>query len=236
MPNWGAGHSKAVESRQKKAAVKEEQRENERKRAEDAKWKDEVTEAVFSKKDQAAKLQEKAQKKAELKALADKEEAQFVSHKKASEAPAKLTRSQIQQRALFAATMRKKEEEAEQEAADDVFKLANPNRLRAEEERIAREKGQEYVAASSVAEFVDQLNPDDADRFPTKRMKAGMVMVLNSRTQQTCFYQAYNAYEEEWINKLKSENPTLKRSQMKERIWKQWQKAPENPMNQAQPQ
>lgn len=68
-----------------------------------------------------------------------------------------------------------------------------------------------------------------------------------------CFiYQAYTAYEEEWIEILKREvkntdfnslsllnlvefqNPTLKRSQMKEKIWKQWQKAPENPQNQTQ--
>lgn len=50
MPNWGGGNSKALEVRARRAAVKEEQQEKERKRVEDAKWRDEVTETRFSKK------------------------------------------------------------------------------------------------------------------------------------------------------------------------------------------
>jgi len=55
-----------------------------------------------------------------------------------------------------------------------------------------------------------------ADRHPEKRMKA-----------------AYKDYEETYLPVLKVENPSLKHSQLKERLWEQWQKAPENPINQA---
>ncbi len=53
------------------------------------------------------------------------------------------------------------------------------------------------------------------DRHPERRMKA-----------------AYAAYEEKWLPILKEENPGLRLSQLKERLFRQWQKAPENPMNQ----
>jgi len=43
---------------------------------------------------------------------------------------------------------------------------------------------------------------------------------------------AYLAYEEKMMPILKEENPTLRLSQLRERIFKLWGKAPENPMNQ----
>jgi len=45
---------------------------------------------------------------------------------------------------------------------------------------------------------------------------------------------AYMAFEEAAMARLKEEYPTLKRSQLKDKIWKEWQKAPENPENQQQ--
>eukprot|EP00160_Parvularia_atlantis_P016101 Unigene4934_Nuclearia_a/m.15113 Unigene4934_Nuclearia_a/g.15113 ORF Unigene4934_Nuclearia_a/g.15113 Unigene4934_Nuclearia_a/m.15113 type:complete len:243 (-) Unigene4934_Nuclearia_a:63-791(-) len=70
--------------------------------------------------------------------------------------------------------------------------------------------GSSSAAAGSAA--VDAA----IDRHPERRMKA-----------------AYAAYEEKWIPLMKEENPGLRLSQLKERIFKQWQKAPENPMNQG---
>jgi hypothetical protein len=54
-----------------------------------------------------------------------------------------------------------------------------------------------------------------ADRHPEKRVKA-----------------AWKEYEEKHWHTLKTENPSLKFSQLKDMLWKQWQKAPENPLNQ----
>lgn len=72
------------------------------------------------------------------------------------------------------------------------------------------------VEARSVEEAVEKLSLDgDVDRHPEKRMKA-----------------AYLAYEANNLPILKQENPGLKLSQLKELLWKQWQKAPENPLNQ----
>ncbi|KAJ1912748.1 hypothetical protein H4219_005487 [Mycoemilia scoparia] len=55
------------------------------------------------------------------------------------------------------------------------------------------------------------------DRHPERRAKA-----------------AYRAYEDRMMMKLKEENPGLRLSQLKQLIFKEWQKAPENPFNQIQ--
>lgn len=54
------------------------------------------------------------------------------------------------------------------------------------------------------------------DRNPEKRLKS-----------------AYTLYEEKFMPILKAENPTLRLSQLRQLLKKQWQKSPENPMNQA---
>lgn len=56
----------------------------------------------------------------------------------------------------------------------------------------------------------------DVDKHPEKRMKA-----------------AYTAFEEKRLAQLKEEQPTLRLSQLKQLIFKEWQKSPENPLNQT---
>lgn len=56
---------------------------------------------------------------------------------------------------------------------------------------------------------------NEIDKHPEKRMKA-----------------AYNAFEEINLPRLKAENPGLRLSQLKQLIWKEWLKSPQNPTNQ----
>lgn len=57
---------------------------------------------------------------------------------------------------------------------------------------------------------------DKLDRHPERRMKSAWAM-----------------FEEKNMPILKEENPTLRQSQLKERLQKMWKKSPENPMNQV---
>lgn len=43
---------------------------------------------------------------------------------------------------------------------------------------------------------------------------------------------AYTAFEESYLPRLKTENPSLRHTQLKQILFKEWQKSPENPMNQ----
>lgn len=54
----------------------------------------------------------------------------------------------------------------------------------------------------------------DTDRHPEKRLKA-----------------AYTAFEEANLPILKAENPTLRLSQLKQMLRKEWLKSPQNPLN-----
>lgn len=59
------------------------------------------------------------------------------------------------------------------------------------------------------------MKSDDSDKHPEKRLKA-----------------AYTAYGEINLPILKQDNPSLKLSQLKQMLFKEWQKSPENPLNQ----
>ena len=55
----------------------------------------------------------------------------------------------------------------------------------------------------------------EIDRHPEKRVKA-----------------AYASFEEKMMPIIKEQNPTLRLSQLKQILKKEWMKSPENPLNQ----
>ena len=71
------------------------------------------------------------------------------------------------------------------------------------------------MQARSVDEAIAVLGGTTAkvDLHPEKRMKA-----------------AYTAFEERELPRLKSENPNLRLSQLKQVLRKEWMKSPDNPM------
>ena len=82
----------------------------------------------------------------------------------------------------------------------------------------------EYLAAEGAIEArsvedaitVLRTKEPELERHPERRLKA-----------------AYAAFEERNLPKLKAENPTLRMSQLKQVLKKDWLKSPENPMNQV---
>lgn len=63
------------------------------------------------------------------------------------------------------------------------------------------------------------MKDTDIDRHPERRMKA-----------------AFLAFEERMMPILKQQNPTLRLSQLKQLLRKEWMKSTENPINQAKMQ
>ncbi|KAJ3252148.1 hypothetical protein HK103_001801 [Boothiomyces macroporosus] len=84
------------------------------------------------------------------------------------------------------------------------------------------EKDDSYGASGidSALDLLDLTVKDGSnvklDRHPERRQKA-----------------AYAAFEERRLPELKAENPSLRLTQLKELLFKEWQKSPDNPMNQA---
>lgn len=175
-----------------------------------AKWADDDKSLAKKQEKKAEEERKKAdllKKKQEAKALLEEEEKSLIV---AAKIPlAKITRAQIEQE-----NERRKK---------NVEKINQPNKPAAAlgpkvvplEENLNRAMADVHIA-STVDDAIKLLATAETeeDRHPEKRMKA-----------------AYKAYEEAELPILKAENPSLKLSQLKQIIFKNWQKSPENPLN-----
>lgn len=202
MPKKFVGeNSKAVAARARKAAVKEAENIKKAMEAEDKAWQDDDKQLLKKKQKQEElekKRQQQLEKKAEAKALLEKEMATIKVGGK--QLASKVTRAEIvavtEKRNQVA--MKKKEEEKPIEE--------NLNRIILEGE-----------TAHGIDEALSVLSTKDpeVDRHPEKRMKA-----------------AYASFEEKMMPVIKEQNPTLRLSQLKQVLRKEWMKSSENPLNQ----
>nr|XP_029722773.1 coiled-coil domain-containing protein 124 [Aedes albopictus] len=207
MPKKMGINSKAVEARERKAEAKKVATEKAAKAAEDALWADDdklLAKKKKQKEEEERKRLEQARKKAEAKALLEQEMSSIKTAPKVS--VQKITRAQI---------------DAEVEKRNRAIETVNnPPKPVVPKTPLIEENLNRMMAETEVAQTIDQaiavLNVKDGeDRHPEKRMKA-----------------AFKAYEDEQLPIMKQEYPSLKLSQLKQMIFKEWQKSPQNPMNQ----
>ncbi|XP_066247605.1 coiled-coil domain-containing protein 124 [Euwallacea similis] len=209
MPKkFATENTKAVAARERKKAAKDTENQRREQALEDAKWRDDdkqVLKKQQKKEAEERKRQEQLQRKAEAKALLEQE--MSSGSVKTVKAPplVKVTRAQIQ--AKKEDPPKKREVEKTTETHLDSPLVENLNRLQVDGEE-----------ARNIEEAIKILGgtTDDIDKHPEKRMKA-----------------AYTSYEERRLKELKLEYPSLKLSQLKQMIFKEWQKSPENPLNKA---
>lgn len=64
--------------------------------------------------------------------------------------------------------------------------------------------------------FCCSMSEAAGDKHPEKRLKA-----------------AFKAYEADNLPRIKAENPSMRLSQWKQILFKEWTKSPQNPLNQA---
>mmetsp|Transcript_52482 Transcript_52482/g.128266 ORF Transcript_52482/g.128266 Transcript_52482/m.128266 type:complete len:212 (+) Transcript_52482:129-764(+) len=183
--------------------------------AEDASWNDGGGKAD-KKAEAEAKRLEALRLKEERRLLEEEETAGAVKSANKGKPAPKVTQAQIQANFI----MPKKKNKSKTEKPIDVEE--NINHAIRNKAIADAEAGIETHAASGVAGAVDLMKNlstggPEADAHPEKRRKA-----------------AYKAYEEREIEIIRLENKGLKLSQIKEIIFKNWQKSPENPVNQAQ--
>lgn len=151
------------------------------------------------------------ERKKEAQQLLAEEESK-LSGKSASVGAKKLTRAEIQE-------IQEKEFEERQKSdshttgasLDDMPLDENPNHL------LRQRKLEGHHDATGIDEAIAVLKVSEkkADIHPEKRLKA-----------------AYAVFEERELPRLKSENPNLRLSQLKQLLKKEWMRSPENPMNQ----
>lgn len=228
-------NTKAVEARERKQAVKNAKNEASQKQKEEQYWKDDdkhVNRKLERQKEKEKKVAEERLRRQTNKSAYEEEMAELakisakptkatlpkpttVNTNKISQPkpaivqqPPKITRFEIQT---------KLEEELSKEIA--TLEKAETETIldKPIEPNVNHEDAGE--AATTIDEALQVLNISNAttvDKHPEKRVKS-----------------AYLSYESVHLPKLKSDNPNMRLSQLKQLLKKQWQKAPENPFNQV---
>jgi len=217
MPKKYGTNNKAQEAKERKDGIKRDKQDKDKKAKEDAQWV-ETDKHILSKEDRKKQLEEKKHQEAERKKaakelLAREEQELNKTYAKVQPAP-KVTQAEIAKRREIEELAAKRREEQDKEEEQQIEE--NINRVIAIQKA---ELGDAYVEARSVDEAVGHMSGlalGTPDKRPEKRLKA-----------------AYAAWEEKNLPLAREENPTLKLSQVKEVLWKQWVKSPENPLNQV---
>ncbi|CAF0868633.1 unnamed protein product [Adineta ricciae] len=209
MPKKFGTNTKAAEANARKDAVKQANEREKQQKLEDEYWRDDdkhVQKKQQRKDDREQKDHEKLQRKLENQVLLEKEEATSSaskSKKNADLAPKKVTQAQIQQRQATAAAA--VPDEPKQNTTNDLPLEENVNRLQIDGHSARNVDDAIHVLKSTQA---------SVDSHPEKRMKA-----------------AYETFETENLPRLKQEHPTLRLSQLKQLMKKEWMKSPDNPFN-----
>ncbi|KAB0801188.1 hypothetical protein PPYR_05542 [Photinus pyralis] len=204
MPKKFAGeNSKAAAAKARKAAVKEDEKVQKKKQEEEQYWKEDDKHVL-------RKLQRKEDQEKKKQSIADKKaevkaliEQETASIKKTPKLPPPPKVTRAQI--------------SEQANIKPVVKEKTETHLDAPLEENINRLIPTADEARSVTEAIALLSTRDEeiDKHPEKRMKA-----------------AYVAYERRELALLKETHPTLRLSQLKQMVFKEWQKSPENPLNQ----
>ncbi|EGG15084.1 hypothetical protein DFA_09907 [Cavenderia fasciculata] len=234
-------NNKSEEARAKKTEARRNDADKKARDKEDAMW-EEKDEKVLAKQKKAKEMEEKkvqeAKRRAEAKDALEKEEQELKSKYGKGKETTKITRFELEQQ--------KQREERQREAAaaaaaaarnnivsstsststtsttstttsgvdsdDEIDLEENINHI-LREQRLAA--GGNLSEATGVDEAIKVLGGPTSDQHPERRLKA-----------------AFAKYQEDNLPILRKENPSLKFTQVKDLLWKQWLKSPENPMNQ----
>lgn len=220
MPKKMGVNSKSAEARERKQLAKKIAQERAAKEAEDLKWLDNdknMARKLQKREEEERKRVEAARRKAEAKALLDEEMSSLQITKGKQAAVTKVTRHQAQE------IMDKKHK-----SMDNINGNININNCKKTTGRIADEQVVEENLNRSMADVVVARNLDEAlavlescqdrntaDSHPEKRMR-----------------EAYRKFEDANLPRIRADNPTLRMSQWKQMLMKEWNKSPLNPFNQ----
>ncbi|CAJ0930111.1 unnamed protein product, partial [Mesorhabditis belari] len=215
MPKKFAGeNSKASAARERKAEVQRVENERKQKANDDAFWADDdkhVQKKLQRKEEEERKKLDMLKRKEENRqAYEDDMTKAGVRTENATKAPQKVTRAQL---AARAEAMMRQVEEQKRLKEMEARRLTEVDHL---EENINR-LDLDVESARNIDEAIAVLGDREVDpeKHPEKRMRA-----------------AYQAFEDEKMPELKKENPTFRISQLKQALWKEWKKSPQNPLNQ----
>lgn len=170
------------------------------------------------------KQEEKLRRALEKKAQLEAEESELSRMKKPKGKARKAQKAKSKKNdfsALNAFLEEEEKEKAKKAASKSRITDMQPLTKNTNKEKALEEANGIYNATgienALEALNVASLGDSPVDKHPEKRAKA-----------------AYLAFETRRMQEIRKELPGLKRSQYKEKLWKEWQKSAENPFNQIE--
>mmetsp|Transcript_32384 Transcript_32384/g.41606 ORF Transcript_32384/g.41606 Transcript_32384/m.41606 type:complete len:196 (+) Transcript_32384:214-801(+) len=132
-------------------------------------------------------------------------------------------------------TKAEKEAEARKKAKEEARKK------QLAEEAAAREKPHDPLAPAPLMENMNHIEPLDGDNLEISASGLDNVMDALSVSSggggdshpEKRRKAAYLTFETEMLPRMREEHPGLKLQQYKQKIFKLWEKSPDNPMNQV---
>ncbi|KAF8822890.1 Coiled-coil domain containing 124 family protein [Cardiosporidium cionae] len=219
MPRWAGGvNLKAQEALEKKRIAKEEKKRLAEKKLEDSKWQEidkNVKAALERKADAKLKIDQRNQRKAEVRQLTAKEDEQLSLLQTAYKAKkntkgeenTKLCQAEIALRLLMSDDTKKKMQAYQTDTAkNESFIESNINQLARDKKKQEDAAFNSVAIASGLGDALNSLNADEIviDKHPERRAK-----------------MMYMAFEKRIWPSLREEYPTSTRSQLKQLAFKQ---------------
>uniref|UniRef100_A0A8C4Q009 Coiled-coil domain containing 124 n=1 Tax=Eptatretus burgeri TaxID=7764 RepID=A0A8C4Q009_EPTBU len=214
MPKKFGDNHRAVAARARREEVKVAAAARKHQEQEDASWADNdkhVQRREQRKTDRERKRQDQTDRRKETQKLLEDEEARFSSKGMQPCGQSKVTRGQIHDGLRL-------EQEREQLARQEAKVPAKVQQPQPLEENLNRILDSEAVVARSVDDAIAALRVEEADvdRHPERRVKA-----------------AYLEFESARLAELRVDNPTLRLSQLRQQLRREWRLSPDNPLNKA---
>lgn len=227
MPKKFGINSKAEASREREANAKQAKKAADAKAKEDAKWTDHDPKREEKQRkaaEEARKRDELAKKRLEAREQLRAEEAEI----KGKPTNTKMTlaeRQRIRDADKRHADLQRAQREAEAARIVHVDPDAPiPENLNRSVVHVVDARSVD----SALAQF-DQVSDDNAD-VGDNGGGAATTSTLDDRHPEKRMKAAFKAFEEKHLQRLRDENPSLRLQQVKNMLWDDWQKSPDNPM------
>jgi len=245
--SWGAGHPKAIEKRQRDQTNRVNKQELKIQQKEDASWVDNNKDlerknnrANEKEQKRLLEIERKAENRkliqAEMAKLPEKGSKKSVNNMKNSSSTSSSSKSVNPPKKVTKAEIALKEEK-EIKIRNENYNLENQN------------KNNSLIMLNSLDEISENINRTESERIVSENIKEARtidqaIFVLDSKNKlddagsslnnnniEIGGTTKYKDFEESRYKLLKFENPTLKMSQIRQMIRKEWKKSALNPTN-----
>lgn len=225
MPKKFGINSKAEASREREANAKLAKKTADAKAKEDAKWADHDPKREEKQRkaaEEARKREELAKKRLEAREQLRAEEAE-IKGKPTNNKMTLAERQRIRDADKRQADLQRAQREAEASRIVHVDPDAPiPENLNRSVVHVVDARSVD----SALAQF-DQVSDDNADADDNA---AATTSALDDRHPEKRMKAAFKAFEEKHLQRMRDENPSLRLQQVKNMLWDDWQKSPDNPM------